>query len=133
MSIIDIFYNNRKQTIEILNTGGKIMKYLGIPNDICPLLNDGQIQIRSQLGRSANAIVFDLYIKDFDYGRYAVKIPKKTVDPESYQECLTTMDESFRDLGKRSNIIIIPKDSYLCENGVISEYLIGLLIGNLYR
>ena len=46
--------------------------------------------------------------------------------------CLTEYKKTY-DRVDGSGVVIIPKGSYLCNNSQYSEYIIGVLCGNLYR
>ena len=51
--------------------------------------------------------------------------------PAFYSRCLTTKDVNIQRVDKKG-VVHIPAGSYMCEKEIYSEYIIGILLGNLY-
>jgi serine/threonine protein kinase len=103
MSIIKILYNNRDQTIKLLDTHQSIVRYLGVPNNVCPLISSNDIKIVSLIGTGEQGAVFSIEIAGMS-GRYAVK-----QTPVNNEKCIITHPEkleTFIDrMSKKYNII----------------------------
>ena len=52
--------------------------------------------------------------------------------PKFAKNCLTTKSEQFNYISSHQKILVVPKKSYLCDNESFSEYLLGILLSELY-
>ncbi len=134
--VVQLFFENRKETLEIVNTGGNLFNYLTKQTSLCPLIKS-KITLVKMLGKGASGQIFSIDFNGKGSRRYAVKITEITL----YTENKEPMDVMFKKLcsNKRKyhrtdgrGVIEIPKGSFICES-VYSEYIISLLIGEIIR
>lgn len=72
MSVIELFFNGRKELVEIINTGGDVVKYLTGTSPICPLIGS-EIKLVEKLGKGAYGAVFSIEFPNRGEKLYAVK------------------------------------------------------------
>ena len=113
---IDLFFNGRKETLDILDTGGDIIKYLTRLNPICPLIGT-EIKLEEQLGKGSFGTVFLIEFPEKGPGRYAVKrndikmFKGKFAIGKTYAEGL----KSFREVNWTFNV---DEDAFYEFNGI---------------
>src|ERR1700685_2613320 len=107
--IVNIFYNNRQDTIKLLDTHKPIVDYLGMPGSICPLLENSEITIKSELGRGEMGVVFDIEIPGVVQGRYAMKQATADIEIEKAEDISSldnlTLDDIANTLYYKNNIL----------------------------
>jgi hypothetical protein len=57
----------------------------------------------------------------------------KFIYPSYAKMCLTTETVNYPKNNKTGEVIVVPKGSYVCDSESYSEYIIGILCGDLYR
>lgn len=129
MENIKLFFEDKEETLNIINNGGNLVKYLTGKNALCPLIGT-EIKLNKVLGKGEGGIVFEISFSGSNgKKKYAVKKSKiynfddpngDSIGPRSYRR--------VDDLGKT----IIPPGSSICEKEY-SEYAISLLTGELVR
>lgn len=184
---VEFKFHGRDEVMEIINTGGNLVEYLGTQTADCPLIGS-EIQLYKELGKGQYGTVYLLKIEGMGSKEYVAKrtdyklvyASAKLFFDMKEDKTLQQLAEIFeRDSGvpaaifisingKDPNIIIqsdtklyrpfkneydcavtksrhtykrfeipgftvIPAGSYLCRSKQYSEYVIGLLCGNLYR
>ena len=130
-----INFNGRDEVLKILDTGGEIVKYLGEQNSLCPLINS-QIKKENIIGGGVFGKVYSITSKSLGTKKYVVKQTIKKKDaPKDYQfkPCKIDEEEQFENMMYPEKSFTFPKGSYLCENEIFSEYVIGLLCSNLLK
>jgi len=186
---ISFEFHGREEALEIVNTGGQLVKYLTTQNAVCPLIGS-KIKLAEHLGRGVQGDVFLIEFEGMGEKEYVVKVLNHTLSKETFfipikkslreiAKAISKLDDVFietiiavngnkpekeyergeysfnipdyarpcrtksiryyenlkygKGKGKRREEIIIPKGSYLCQETEYSEYIIGILCGDLYR
>lgn len=98
-NVAEIFFNGRKEILEILNTGGDIVRHLLRLNPVCPLIG-ADIKLEDQLGKGAFGTVFlidfpgkgsKLYAaKRNDIKTFNVHFPEDQTYAERLREIIST-------------------------------------------
>lgn len=100
MDIVKVFFNGREEALEIINTGGDIIKYLTRSgNQICPLINT-KIKLVKLLGQGATGKVFEIKFPGSEKSkRYVAKeITSVEEDLFEYQKYDRECGETYGDL-----------------------------------
>jgi len=185
MSVTTEFkFHGRREALDIIDTGGDLVGYLGTQSAECPLIGS-EIQFVEELGRGKFGAAFLIKIKGMGTKEYVAKRTKKyavcqiarksgakfpttlgkvaegmqrkfaaskeviialnggdpgkrirqfddIVVPEYANLCLTTMKKKYKRFDG-GGFVKIPAGSYVCPDEQYSEYIIGVLCGDLYR
>lgn len=186
MSVTTEFkFHGRREALDIIDTGGDLVGYLGTQSAECPLIGS-DIQLVEKLGEGAFGAAFLIKIKGMGTKEYVAKRTDKEANiveaeisdvtfpatlgdvaegmqkkytsskeviialnggdsrrviaspqekilfPEYADMCLTTKEKQYKRLDKKG-YVKIPAGSYVCHNIQYSEYIIGVLCGDLYR
>jgi len=93
--ILEIFFNNRRETLRIYDTRGPIVSFLGDPvNDICPLMLS-TIKLGKTLGQGSEGEVFEIIFED---GTYAEYVAKKSMKVDLlYYDTQDKFDEAIKE------------------------------------
>lgn len=99
MDVVKVFFNGREEALEIIDTGGDIIKYLTRSgNKICPLINT-KIKLGKLLGQGATGKVFDITFPGSEKSkRYVAKEIKTLDDLFEYQKYDRECGETYGDL-----------------------------------
>lgn len=122
-TIVDLFFNDKKDTIKIINNGGDLFTHLTEKKTFCPLIGS-KIELGKMLGKGVYGKVFEISFPGKGKRKYAVKVSAMSNIPCSKKTEYKRLD----DKGKT----VIPKGSSICEMEY-SEYGISLLTGELFR
>jgi serine/threonine protein kinase len=127
-----VFNNDREELLRVYNTGGSIVKQMNKKHDyICPQLKmSGTIAITRLLGEGSFGKVFEIKIKGTN-AVYVLKKPLSDASPQAESLCLIDKNKEFHMNGGTIRRLNIPPGSYICENELYSEYMIGLLATNI--
>lgn len=124
LEIVKLFFEDKEETLDVINSGGDLLKYLTGKNVLCPLIGT-EIKLNKVLGKGEGGIVFEISFSDSEKKKYAVKKSKIYNFDESSKPRL------YKRLDNREEIVI-PPGSSICEKEY-SEYAISLLVGELVR
>lgn len=106
MSTVELFFNGRKEIIEIIDTGGDIVKHLAKINQICPLIGS-DIKLVEKLGKGASGIVFSVEFPGKGEKLYAAKKTNSTMYNIRFPTNKTYMErfnEVFKTAGDEMNV-----------------------------
>lgn len=122
--VVKLLFGDKDEAIDIIDTGGDLLKYLTGKQTFCPLIGT-KITLEKVLGKGNYGEVFQIDFPGKGKKRYAVKRSRvQRIDPCSKEDSYKRFD------GKGKTII--PKGSSICEMAY-SEYAISLLTGELVR
>ena len=122
--IIKLFFDEREETLGIINSGGDLLKYMTGNKTFCPLVGT-KIILAKVLGTGAYGKVFEIDFPGRGKKKYAVK------KSEVYEIEPCSKKSYYKRLDGNGNTEI-PKGSSICEMAY-SEYAISLLLGELVR
>lgn len=121
---IKLFFEDRQETLKIINNGGNLYKYLTGKSTFCPLIG-AKIKLTKVLGTGSYGKVFEIEFPGRGSKKYAVK----RSEDQYFVPC--NKQKSYPRLDGRGDTIV-PKGSNICDM-VFSEYAISLLVGELVR
>jgi hypothetical protein len=122
--IVKLFFDDREETLGIIDSGGDLFTYLTGKKTFCPLVGS-RIKLERVLGEGAYGAVFEIDFPGRGKKRYAVKKSEVyTIVPCSTESHYERLD------GK--GVTVIPKGSSICKMAY-SEYGISLLVGEFAR
>jgi serine/threonine protein kinase len=148
---IFIEYKGVKEILDVYSASGNIVKHVLNNNALCNLVNKKDSVKFRKLGQGAYGTVYSITFPGMENQKYVVKT-YKSIEPLSTDlDCqiskanqndftifgttktlLTKKSKSYVALNGRKYPINVPK-SYLCGQEKYSEYIIGVLVGQLYR
>lgn len=140
--VLKLFYNNKKEALDIINTGGDILKHLvNVKNPICPLTNT-TIELGEMLGEGHQGMVFQIKFPGSErngVSQYVAKIMDIKPD-ERYEIPMTGMMSEPHNIERvklrieeRLEELNIPLSTFLEYNGVTNRQWKGLFKGIIYR
>lgn len=123
-TVVELLFNDKNETLHIIDTGGDLFTYLTGKETFCPLVGT-KIKLEKSLGSGNYGQVFQITFPGKGKRRYAVKKSNVFIKtPCSKKTSYNRLDGN----GKT----IIPEGSSICEMEY-SEYAISLLVGELTR
>lgn len=121
--IVKLFYEDREETMRIINTGGNLYTYLTGNKTFCPLIGT-KITKGKFIGAGNYGQIFEIEFPGSKPKKYVVKKSKVYLDPCKRQTSYLRFD------GRGETII--PKGSSICDMS-ITEYAISILAGEALR
>jgi serine/threonine protein kinase len=181
---IPIFFENKQETLRLLDTGGDVVAYLSnTQNKVCPLLGS-KIKLDKKLGEGQYGAVYTLALnitfenkenkkyvvkktldtpyeiemalgnmkvrqildKHYDIDRQVFMKFNNFTDPEQVinmgtlikipifaSPCKINQPRYYESNNRPRTTLTLKAGSYVCESETFSEYLISLLVADLYR
>lgn len=127
ISVIDVFFQDKKEQLDLIESGKSIIEHLtGQNSNICPLI-DTKIKLLKKLGAGNYGAVFEIEFPGQNAKKYAVKKSTKFYWPIT--PCKT--QTSYKRVDGKGETKI-PVGSMICETEY-AEFAISLLLGELYR
>ena len=131
-----IFNDQTEELLKIYNSGDSIVKFLTgktkYNNVVCNMLNTGVIKVGKYIKKGGMGAIYSIELPFGDKKEYVMK---QKLDPEYESiDCLERVPYVFRNntsLTRKEQTI--PANSYVCENEQYSEYMIGVLVSQLYK
>jgi hypothetical protein len=102
-NVIEIFFNGKKELLEILNTGGDIVNHVLQQNKICPLLRK-EISLTEKLGKGNFGTVFLIDFPGKGPKMYAAKRNKVEVEA-AYFRTTKSYETTFNEMVKSRKIL----------------------------
>lgn len=107
--VVEIFFNGQRELLNIIDTGGDIIRHLTRSNPICPLIGT-KIRLEDQLGKGSYGTVFSIDFPGRGIKKYAAKrndinVNERTFGPKdtflisilalSWASCLSSVVNSL--------------------------------------
>ncbi len=99
MEKVNILFENQEEVLNIISSGGELVKYLGYPSENCPLIGT-EIKLAHVLGRGTQGTVFLVTIPGMGTKEYVVK--KGTLELETEDDTLESLKIRFGMLKSRT-------------------------------
>lgn len=129
---IEIVFEGRKETLDIINTGGEIVSYLSTLSSMCPLIGS-EIEVVKELGRGSFGTAYLVKIPGMGYKQYVAKRISALSEPEFFDLDGPVALEYIADFIEKDSMISAgaliavnggdPKKMIVPENGKVKIYI----------
>ena len=124
---VHLKFDGKDELLKILYTTGNVVEYLTKENTLCPLLGS-EIELE-EIGKGKYGTAFSMTFPGMGKKRYVAK----RTSGVNHESCLTDYEKDYEKNDEGGGIVSVPEQGYVCESETYSEYIIGVLVGELYR
>ena len=123
---VQLKFFGKDEILRIIDTRKSIVKYLGRESTLCPLIGS-EIKL-VEIGKGKGGMVFSITFPGMGDKKYVVK----RLEGVNFLRCQTTTKSTYGKTNGKGTITV-PSKSYVCDEERYSEYVLSVLVGELYR
>ena len=135
-NIMVTFNNQTEELLRIYDSGESIVKFLTGDTKynkvVCSGILGKHIKINEELGRGVFGAVYSISLPGTNNRQYVLKQTLNTPDSETMSHCLVTKTQIYQN-NSTDKQIIVNQGNYVCNNEMYSEYMIGILVAQLFK
>lgn len=133
----------KDEVLKIVDTRKSIVEFLTKESTLCPLIGSEIKMV--EIGDGTQGIIFNITFPGMGNKKYVAKLisPLLGIDQntgekvraertESSVKCLSSEAYEFPKTNG-DGVVVIPAESYLCDDETYSEYVLSVLVSEMYR